>query len=257
MRQNGWKCTVPVRNESERNKGTPGERMSVCGWVSGWVGVLVGGGKEQRCMNGVTERKLERGKWRSDGAWGVSMWWVMPRSDPISVCWLTGGVQREVKPPPLSHTHTHTHTQSAECGLDRKQTDRQTRISHQVFVSSLTTTGSQPPPIRACILNPSLNSITHTLSILHIRHLLLHQQVVGLEKGRSHRGAGSREGYWFTHWLDPFFLAPLLSFCFPHSFKGLVDFDVDTGRNEKKKTRNAVCADEIKKRQRACKIIWP
>lgn len=36
--------------------------------MSGWVGVLVGGGEEQRCMNGRTGGKLERGKWRSDGA---------------------------------------------------------------------------------------------------------------------------------------------------------------------------------------------
>lgn len=80
----------------------------------------------------------------------------MPRSDPISVCWLTEGVQREVRPPP------HTHTHGAESDLDRKPTDRQTRISHQAFVSSLTTTSSHAhlPP-----LFTSLDLPSHTKSL--------------------------------------------------------------------------------------------
>ena len=126
----------------------------------------------------------------------------MPRSDPISVCWLTGGVQREVRPL-LTHTHTHTH--SAESDLDRKPTDRQTRISHQAFVSSLTTTSSQPspppsPPLLSCprILNPSLNSITHTHT-LHTPYQTSATPPAGSWPGesRSHQGAGSCEGYWF------------------------------------------------------------
>lgn len=46
------------------------------------------------------------------------------------------------------------------------------------------------------------------------------------------------------------------SLLFPHSFKASVCFDTDV-MGERNKTRNAICADEIKKCQRACKIIWP
>ena len=136
-------------------------------------------------------------------------------------------------------------------------------------MSSLTTTSSQPspppsPPLLICprILNPSLNSITHTLSVPRIRHLLLHQQVVGLEKAGATReqvhvkATGScPDQIPSTHHRSP------STFCSPRSWKGLFYFDIDargTGKKKKKhKIRNAICADEIKKCQRACKIIWP
>lgn len=127
------------------------------------------------------------------------MWWVVPRSDPISVCWLTGGVHGEVK-----HTHTDMEREpqidwvgipSGLCVFPYDHHD------HQL---------SRPPPppsllVYSCILNPSLTANAPTLSIPHIRHLLFHQQVVGLEKGRSHQGAGSCEGYWFMHRPDLLF----------------------------------------------------
>lgn len=89
--------------------------------------------------------------------------------------------------PLISNTH------GAESDLDRKLTDRQTRKSHQAFVSSHTTTSAQPslpfPPllIYTHIQSPSLNA--NTLSILGVRHLLLHQQVVGLGKGEEPQGS--------------------------------------------------------------------
>lgn len=49
----------------ERNKGTPGER----------VGVWVGGGEEQRCMNGGTEGKA--GERQMEVRRSVRSWHVM------------------------------------------------------------------------------------------------------------------------------------------------------------------------------------
>lgn len=114
--------------------------------------------------------------------------------------------------------------------------------------TTTTTTSSQAPPppsllVYSCILNPSNCKRTHahTLSIPHIRHLLFHQQVVGLEKGRSHQGAGSCEGYWFMHRPDllfPSIPTPFLLSAFPVFARGLLYFDIGMWRNKWNKEWN-------------------
>lgn len=156
------------------------------------------------------------------------MWWVVPRSDPISVCWLTGGVHGEVK-----HTHTLIWR-----GIDLG-------IPSGLCVFPYDHQLSSPPPqsllVYSCILNPSLTANAPTLSIPHIRHLLFHQQVVGLEKGRSHQGAGSCEGYWFMHRPDllfPSIPTLFLLSAFPVFASGLLYFDIGMWRNKWNKERN-------------------
>lgn len=85
------------------------------------------------------------------------------------------------------------------------------------------------------MLNPSLNSITHAVHA-PLRHLLLHQQVVGLEKGSSHQGTGSCEGYWFTARPESFYLSItslLLPSLFPCTLKASVYFNTheEIGKN--------------------------
>lgn len=60
-----------------------------------------------------------RGKQRSVGVWGAGMWWVMPRSDLISVFWLTGWEQREVRP-----LLTATHSALCQIWTVNQQADR-------------------------------------------------------------------------------------------------------------------------------------
>lgn len=158
------------------------------------------------------------------------MWWVVPRSDPISVCWLTGGVHGEVK-----HTHTHWYGEGAA-----------DRLGYPIrpLCLPIRPPALKPPPsllVYSCILNPSLTANAPTLSIPHIRHLLFHQQVVGLEKGRSHQGAGSCEGYWFMHRPDllfPSIPTLFLLSAFPVFASGLLYFDIGMWRNKWNKERN-------------------
>lgn len=132
IRENSWECADP--KEKCEWKGTK-EHLE-----RGRVGVGLLVGEEQRCMYGGTEGKLERGKWRSDGAWGVGMWRVMPRSDPISVRWLTEGVQREV-----SWTPPYRHTRNIRADLDRKPTDRWTKICETLTKTNFLWVLLQPP----------------------------------------------------------------------------------------------------------------
>ena len=102
MRQNGWKCTGLMRNVSEKNKGTPGERMSVClgGCIGGW-----GWGAEMHEWRGLRESwreanggQTEREELACDGSCPGLI---------LSVCagWQEGCKGRL---DPSSHTHTHT-----------------------------------------------------------------------------------------------------------------------------------------------------
>lgn len=94
-----WECAaVGQRNEKEQRNTWRG---------SEWLSV----GEEQRRMNGGVEGRWER----SDGVWGAGMWRVMPRSDLITVFWLTGWEQREVRA---------THGALCQIWTGNQQTDR-------------------------------------------------------------------------------------------------------------------------------------
>lgn len=82
----------------------------------GWV-VVSGWGAEMH--EWWSQGESRRGKQRSDGVWGAGMWWVMPRSDLISVFWLTGWEQREVRA-----LLTATHSALCQISTGNQQTDR-------------------------------------------------------------------------------------------------------------------------------------
>lgn len=209
----------------------------------GWV--VVGGWEAEmhEWRRGAGGGGSWRGKQRSVGVWGAGMWWVMPRSDLISVFWLTGWEQREVRT-----LLTATHSALCQIWTVNQQADRLGYpIRHFFFLPPPTPSlpSTDLPPFSTSLdlphmLNPWLNSITHAVHA-PLRHLLLHQQVVGLEKGSSHQGTGSCEGYWFTAWPESFYLSIAVLFftiCFsPCTLKGLVSSDTDMRRTGKKKKK--------------------
>lgn len=77
-----------------------------------WVAV---GGWGAEMHEWWSRGEIWRGKQRSDGVWGAGMWWVMPRSDLITVFWLTGWEQREVRA---------THSALCQIWTRNQQTDR-------------------------------------------------------------------------------------------------------------------------------------
>lgn len=148
------------------------------------------GGEEQRCMNGLRESWRQTNRGQTELACDGSCPGLI-----LSVCagWQEGCTGK-------LNTHTHWYGEGAA-----------DRLGYPIrpLCLPIRPPALKPPPpsllVYSCILNPSLTANAPTLSIPHIRHLLFHQQVVGLEKGRSHQGAGSCEGYWFMHRPDLLF----------------------------------------------------
>lgn len=181
-------------------------------------------------MNGGVEGW--RGKQRSAGVWGAGMWWVMPRSDLISVFWLTGWEQREVR---ALLTATH----SALCQIGNQQTDRQTRISYQAFF-----------PLPFYLVTPPLSlhlswSASHVKSLTEFNYTCCpcSTQTSAAPPAGSWPGEGQQPpGNWFmwrvlVHGLTRvlLYIAVLFLLSASHwTLKGLVYFDTDM-RTEKKK----------------------
>lgn len=147
------------------------------------------GGEEQRCMNGLRESWRQTNRGQTELACDGSCPGLI-----LSVCagWQEGCTGK-------LNTHTHWYGEGAA-----------DRLGYPIrpLCLPIRPPALKPPQsllVYSCILNPSLTANAPTLSIPHIRHLLFHQQVVGLEKGRSHQGAGSCEGYWFMHRPDLLF----------------------------------------------------
>lgn len=184
------------------------------------------GGEEQRCMNGLRESWRQTNRGQTELACDGSCPGLI-----LSVCagWQEGCTGK-------LNTHTHWYGEGAA-----------DRLGYPIrpLCLPIRPPALKPPPpsllVYSCILNPSLTANAPTLSIPHIRHLLFHQQVVGLEKGRSHQGAGSCEGYWFMHRPDLLFPSiPILFLlsAFPVFASGLLYFDIGMWRNKWNKERN-------------------
>lgn len=185
------------------------------------------GGEEQRCMNGLRESWRQTNRGQTELACDGSCPGLI-----LSVCagWQEGCTGK-------LNTHTHTDME--------REPQIDLGIPSGLCVFPYDHQLSSPPPpsllVYSCILNPSLTANAPTLSIPHIRHLLFHQQVVGLEKGRSHQGAGSCEGYWFMHRPDllfPSIPTLFLLSAFPVFASGLLYFDIGMWRNKWNKERN-------------------
>lgn len=184
------------------------------------------GGEEQRCMNGLRESWRQTNRGQTELACDGSCPGLI-----LSVCagWQEGCTGK-------LNTHTHWYGEGAA-----------DRLGYPIrpLCLPIRPPALKPPPpsllVYSCILNPSLTANAPTLSIPHIRHLLFHQQVVGLEKGRSHQGAGSCEGYWFMHRPDllfPSIPTLFLLSAFPVFASGLLYFDIGMWRNKWNKERN-------------------
>lgn len=184
------------------------------------------GGEEQRCMNGLRESWRQTNRGQTELACDGSCPGLI-----LSVCagWQEGCTGK-------LNTHTHWYGDGAA-----------DRLGYPIrpLCLPIRPPALKPPPpsllVYSCILNPSLTANAPTLSIPHIRHLLFHQQVVGLEKGRSHQGAGSCEGYWFMHRPDllfPSIPTLFLLSAFPVFASGLLYFDIGMWRNKWNKERN-------------------
>lgn len=183
------------------------------------------GGEEQRCMNGLRESWRQTNRGQTELACDGSCPGLI-----LSVCagWQEGCTGK-------LNTHTHWYGEGAA-----------DRLGYPIrpLCLPIRPPALKPPQsllVYSCILNPSLTANAPTLSIPHIRHLLFHQQVVGLEKGRSHQGAGSCEGYWFMHRPDllfPSIPTLFLLSAFPVFASGLLYFDIGMWRNKWNKERN-------------------
>lgn len=165
-------------------KGTPGGRRSVWRWgVVGWI-------SWRQASGGQPE--LE--ELACDGLWPGLI---------LSVCagWQEGCKGRLR---PSSHIHTQKHTLCS--------------IFDHALAASLSPHLPTQTFLALSLHTKSISWCSHThthtpaLHTLRIRHLLLHQQVVGLGRSRSHQGAGSCEGYWLMHWPDS------LHHCSLHTF---------------------------------------
>lgn len=193
------------------------------------------GGEEQRCMNGLREswRQTNRGQMEREEL-------ACDGSCPGLILSVCAGWQEGCTGKLNTHTHTHWYGEGAA-----------DRLGYPIRPLCLPIRPPRPPALKpppppsllvySCILNPSLTANAPTLSIPHIRHLLFHQQVVGLEKGRSHQGAGSCEGYWFMHRPDllfPSIPTLFLLSAFPVFARGLLYFDIGMWRNKWNKERN-------------------
>lgn len=249
---NGWKCAA-LGGEGEmwekKNKGTPGEGMSGCRWV-----------RSRDASMAALRGESWRGKQRSVGVWGAGMWWVMPRSDLISVFWLTGWEQREV-----GALLTATHSALCQIWTVNQQADR---LGY---------------PIRHFPLPfPSIHELPSSLHLSwaasHVKSLTefnytccpCSTQTSAPPTAGSWPGEGQQPpGNWFmwrllVHSLTRVLLSIAVLFSlsvFPLHFKGFGFFwhrhEVNWQKKKKKKRWNTGCVDEIKKCQRACKIIWP
>lgn len=182
----------------KRNKGTPGERMNWCGCAGGWGAEM----HEWRNWEELSET------WReANGGQTEHEELACDGSCPgliLSVCagWQKGCKGRLARPL-LADTHgtfglIWTEGQQID-GLRylkhwQKQTFCEFSYNHQLQTCSPPHPLDSPLLICPRVLNPLTVFIyTQTVHTL-LRHLVLHQQVVGLEKGRSHRGVGSCEG---------------------------------------------------------------
>lgn len=213
---------TPKRNVSEkeqRNTWREDELVWVCWWVR----------SRDACMEELRE------SWReANGGQTEHEELACDGSCPgliLSVCagWQKGCKGRLARPV-LTDTHgtfglIWTESQQID-GLRylkhwQKQTFCEFSYNHQLQTCSPPHPLDSPLLICPRVLNPLTEFIyTQTVHML-LRHLVLHQQVVGLEKGRSHWGVGSCEGYWFVHGPDSFYPSLLsLYFLLSAQFEG-------------------------------------